>query len=559
MKCNQCSTGFEITDDDLKFYDKVSPVFNGKKYPVPVPKCCPGCRDQRRLSWRNEKTFYKHVCDLCKKIVVSLYPQNTAFPVYCNECWWSDRWDPLDYGQDIDFSRPFFEQYHELAKRVPHPAMSNDNGIASENSEYCQDISFCRNCFYVLGAWKTQDSYYCRNCNSVKSTVDSDSVSIDSELVYESLDCQCLYRCAFMQNSENCSDCFFGFGLKGCRHCFGCANLRQKEYYFFNQPHSKEEYERKIREMELHRYSNLEAAKMQFRNFLLQFPRKHLNLQNCDGCTGDHLFNCKDTHDSYCLFNGQYSRFILRSDAVVYSYDIVQSGGPQWCMDCLTVDNCYMTLFNLWGSSNKNVIYSDSCKNAEQCFGCISVKRNKYCLLNKRYTVAEYEMLIPKVITHMQKTNEWGEFFPTAFSPFGYNETSAEEDYPLTKEEVSLRKWKWNDHLPFTTGQETMPETAIPDSILDVKDSVLQEILACNLCKRNYKLVLQELRFYRKMGLPVPRKCFDCRYAERALKRTPRHLYTRNCAKCGTSIQTTYSSGRPEKVYCEQCYLKEVY
>ncbi len=30
--CKQCSEQFEITDEDLKFYDKVSPVFNGKKY-----------------------------------------------------------------------------------------------------------------------------------------------------------------------------------------------------------------------------------------------------------------------------------------------------------------------------------------------------------------------------------------------------------------------------------------------------------------------------------------------------------------------------------------------
>jgi len=30
-------------------------------------------------------------------------------------------------------------------------------------------------------------------------------------------------------------------------------------------------------------------------------------------------------------------------------------------------------------------------------------------------------------------------------------------------------------------------------------------------------------------------------------------------AKCSKSIQTSYSPERPEIVYCEQCYLQEIY
>jgi len=40
--------------------------------------------------------------------------------------------------------------------------------------------------------------------------------------------------------------------------------------------------------------------------------------------------------------------------------------------------------------------------------------------------------------------------------------------------------------------------------------------------------------------------------------RNPRKLYERVCDKCGKDMITTYSPERPEVVYCESCYNKEV-
>ena len=47
--------------------------------------------------------------------------------------WWSDAWNPIDYGRDFDFSRSFFEQFLELSVEVPHAA-TEVNMI--ENSDY---------------------------------------------------------------------------------------------------------------------------------------------------------------------------------------------------------------------------------------------------------------------------------------------------------------------------------------------------------------------------------------------------------------------------------------
>ena len=45
----------------------------------------------------------------------------------------------------------------------------------------------------------------------------------------------------------------------------------------------------------------------------------------------------------------------------------------------------------------------------------------------------------------MRSTSEWGEYFPHELAHFGYNETVAQEYFPMTEEEVKGRRWKWYD------------------------------------------------------------------------------------------------------------------
>jgi formylmethanofuran dehydrogenase subunit E len=69
----------------------------------------------------------------------------------------------------------------------------------------------------------------------------------------------------------------------------------------------------------------------------------------------------------------------------------------------------------------------------------------------------------------------------------------------------------------------------------------------------------QELDFYIKNKLPIPTKHPDVRHIERIQNRNPRKLRDRKCAKCGVDIKTSYAPERPEIVYCEACYNKEIY
>jgi hypothetical protein len=100
-QCKHCNSSFEITDKDLEFYDKISPSFPSPdsmesglgKYKIPSPTLCPDCRQQRRLSFRNERKLYKRKCDATGKLIISMYSPDKKFKVYDNDFWWSDKCD----------------------------------------------------------------------------------------------------------------------------------------------------------------------------------------------------------------------------------------------------------------------------------------------------------------------------------------------------------------------------------------------------------------------------------------------------------------------------------
>ena len=161
-----------------------------------------------------------------------------------------------------------------------------------------------------------------------------------------------------------------------------------------------------------------------------------------------------------------------------------------------------------------------------------------------------------------------GEFFPSELSPFGYNETVAAERFPLSREEVIARGWRWQDNIQRTKGKETLIPERIPNTIQDTQDTITEEVLRCVSCERNYKIIPNELMFYRRMDIPIPRKCFFCRHDDRFSRQNPYFLWHRQCdcaiavhghiARCPNEFETSYAPDRPEIVYCEQCYQAEV-
>ncbi len=154
----------------------------------------------------------------------------------------------------------------------------------------------------------------------------------------------------------------------------------------------------------------------------------------------------------------------------------------------------------------------------------------------------------------------------------------------------------------------------LTDHIKYVDDSILKEVIQCESnsdalkgrspdpkasgCTQAFNIQPGELEFYRRMNLPLPRLCPNCRHYELIKLRTPYKLWHRRCdcntetrnkkhetsgyknttrhshgnAPCPNEFETSYPPATqanllalragapecPEMVYCEECYVNEV-
>lgn len=542
--CKNCGEKFIITDFDARFYKKVD---------VPFPTLCPDCRQQRRISYRNERKYYKRKCDFSGNEIISVYSQDEPYVVYGHEDWWSDKWDGLSYGRNFDFDKPFFEQFEELSKVVPRPPMVV---MFSENSLYTNHSAYNKNCYMCVNTGYCEDCLYVANYDLYdKNCVDCLAIQ-NCELCYFCADVRTATNCKYLYECINCHDSAFLYDCHSCSNCFMCENLRHKEYCIYNKHYSKEEYERKIAELMPKTADEYDKAFDEFKNRMrTEAIHKFVITENCENTTGDNIFNNKNTKDSYYTFGCEDVAYTYDCGELKDALDVTEpfkgeiqyeTHACNWGYNLMATSKCYEV---------HDCFYCQYCWNSDHLFGCFGLKKNKYCIFNKQYSKEEYQKLVPKIIEHMKKNKEWGEFFSIANSGFCYNETIAQDYYPITKEEALKKGWKWKD----IDKKEYQPQKyVVPQNIKDIPDSIVNEILACKSCGKNFRLIVQELEFYRKHDLPIPTKCPDCRHLQRTSLRNPRHLWDRDCQKCGAKIKTSYSPDRPEKVYCEKCYLQTI-
>lgn len=559
--CKGCSQNFEITDADRDFYDRASPVINDKKYAIPEPTLCPACRQRRRLAFYNRRQLYKRTGDFDGQPIISIYSADKPFKVYPKEIYYSDQWDPLEYGQDFDFNRPFFEQFRELMEKVPCLALT----LLGENlnSDYNNDNYKLKNCYLVFDGTDGQDCYYGETFVKIQDSVDFKYLE-KSELCYECVNCANCYNLKYSRFCKNCNDSWFLKDCIGCSSCFGCVNLRQKEFHIFNKPYSKEEYLETMKKFTPGSYKSVQEMKQKAEEFFITQPVKATHGVQNQNVKGDNLNHCKNAY--YCYDSNYLEDCEFVNDdqtGCKDCYDIdVWGEAMELCYNCCVVG---MALRNVIGGfyvseGGHDIYYSIFCsRNSDHLLGCIGLRHHQCCIFNKQYKREEYDELAGKIIEHMQKTGEWGEYFPPEISYFGYNETVAQDYFPMTKDEVLAKKWQWKDQ------EEKMPDVKktvsadqIPDHIKDIPDEIIDWAIKCEKSGKPYRIVKQELKFYRDHGIPLPHLHPDERHLARIALRNPHHLWKRKCAKCGADIETTFAPERKEIVYCEKCYQEAV-
>jgi len=573
--CQNCKTSFVIEPDDFGFYERIK---------VPPPTWCPECRLIRRLSFRNERHLFKRICELCQKEVLSVYASNVTRKVFCSACWWSDNWDQLESAKDYDFSQSFFEQFKELQEKAPVQSLFLHYQTIVD-SDYNNLAGYLKNCYMVFHA---DHNERCMYASGLKISNDSQDVLMlhKSDLCYESVNITKGYKNLYSVDCEECSAIYFCKNCLNCSDCIGCVNLRNKKFCIGNIQYSKEEYQVKYKELDLVNYQNIKQYHQKAKLFWLEHPQKYMHSRKNVNSSGDYIQYSKNTLASYEMLGAEDCKYcqFLSTKTSKDCYDYTEYGE--------NVELIYETL--LLGDGGANVRFSvqamSNTQDVEYCygiasvahmFGCIGMRGKKYCILNKQYSKEEYDKLVPKIRQHMNempyidnigRIYKYGEFFPLELSSFTYNESTAQEFFPLDNVEAVKRGYNWKQveekkYIPTKSWKD------LPDTIWETDDTITSDIILCedwdtdsslasnHNCTKAFRILSQELSFYRKMDIPIPRKCPNSRHNDRIKFRNPIKFWHRKCMKenCPNEFETSYAPDRPEIIYCEKCYQQEVY
>ncbi len=564
-KCSVSGEEFVITEKDKEFYDMLSPVLAWEKITIPFPTLCPRERQIRRMVWRNYDQLYRNTCAITGKEIVSTYKPGTPYKVASLDSWWSDSWNPCDYGRDVDFSRPFFSQFQELDQAVIHMPSSvskSENStftnfsVNNRNCYLCFRVAECEECYYDLLIVRSR---YCFDCYDVT----------DSEYLYECIHTIKSYHSFYCTNCENCQDCYFLRDCAGCRDCFGSCNLRNAQFVFNNVQLSETAYKEKKQQV-LDSLTDFHQVRANFLRSSSSFPKKYMTGYNNENVIGDFLFSNKNIVFGFECKDSDNLRYAY---GTIHAQDCIDFSFWYFCeksIEVCGVAGGYGQLFCVNNiNEGANLIYCKDCANTTtDSFGCTSLKKGKNCLLNLPYSQQEYDINVAKVIDHMRSTGEWGEFFPADMSPYDYNESSAQAHFPLSREEALQRGMTWylwekNEPIswwfhPLTIEQYNEKIVGYEKAQQNI-DNLLKNVMVCKKTGKKYKILPQELAFYIENTIAIPNYHPSIRSELRMWQTLPMELHNRTCADCWQAISTSYAPGRPEKILCEECYRKLVY
>ena len=84
-----------------------------------------------------------------------------------------------------------------------------------------------------------------------------------------------------------------------------------------------------------------------------------------------------------------------------------------------------------------------------------------------------------------------------------------------------------------------------------------QETSKCQSCKQEFAIEPDDFDFYKKIDVPPPTWCPDCRLQRRLMFRNERSLYMINCGLCGKKVVSIYSPNSPFQIYDYDCWVSD--
>lgn len=525
------------------------------------------------MAYRNERSIYWRTCDATWKKILSCYAPENPLTVYEHSYRWSDNWDALSYWVEYQVWTSFFDQFKKLNQAVPK--MNLNNGTWNENSMYVHQTDYLKDCYLCFNADQSEKCLYCTSVYGTKYSIDCSNIYY-SENCYASVNITNWYKLFYCVEVNDSRDCSFCWRCENCQFCFACVNLVNQKYCIYNKQYTAEEYHILIKKERDAFKNNPSWFNDNLRAVIESQPQRAIYTIQSSNSIGNNLYNCDHVKCCYNMWDARDSSYCaLINEHVQDCYDYV----ARWFHAQRIIENIttwhHADTIGFSFDCRDNIArlrYCASCISCKDCFACVGLRNKQYCIFNKQYDKQSYEKKVAEIIEDMiTQGKRWG-FFPVAHSLFSYNETIAQLYFPLSQKEAKSRKYPWQKIIydpTIPSHIEHILGSNLP-SIEDVDDSILDKAIICERSGRPFKIQKMELEFYKQYGLPLPSFHYDERYKDLKKKEPEMSLYLRTCDKCGKEMLSVYREhltptlsseerGQKQKIYCEDCYIREVY
>jgi len=315
---------------------------------------------------------------------------------------------------------------------------------------------------------------------------------------------------------------------------------------------------KELEKIKLDSYEGLEKLKKEFETTLKKeaVHKENSNLR-CINSVGNYMTDCDKCANVFAWEYSQNCRNCLRGLKSKDCIDMAFSWNLELSGTNSGVDGGYQIKYS-GASEGKYSEYVDLCKDVEYCFGCVGLRKKKYCILNKQYAKEEYEELKEKIISDMKKRGEYGKFLPYSMSPGYYNFSNGMIYFPeIKKEEVKKRGGYWLDEDLFS--EDGISSQELPDSIANTQPGISFQALICPETHFRFNIAPAEYEFHKRKNFALPRLHFDRRILKRMKKISVLKNYPYQCFYCEKDIMAYYpSEWGYQKIACEECYKQNI-
>ncbi len=503
--CRITGKEFEITPMHLEALRSIGEGHPHIGEALPAPTIHPFEQLRRFYALGSLSTLYSCKSNISGEPTITRIPGHRGYKVCTPEEYQSDAVNNLQHGRSYDFSKPFFDQLNELIKDCILPPINN---VGNENSSYTNAMMYSQNMYMSFVCVSSSDSLYSYWIQESRECVDCLSCK-DCELCISSTDCFNSYRLRHCQFCKSSSDLFGCLDMHNSTHCYGCTNMENASYCIFNKQYTQEEYMKILERKSLHTFIGQEAALKECSTFIATQGTRPSTIEQCEDSTGTYLYNSKMLEECYQINTSENCGYLMSTG--VNSNNCWLGFSVNSSQSYLSgVVNSHGTVYTYSSFGGQNNLYSYMLsQGTSNCFGCVSLKKNEYCILNKQYSKEEYEELVPRIINHMKSTGEWGELLPPEYSPYPFKESAGNdiwfEGYDNMPDKELIRRGYLIDNASKEkkVPQHTLP---IPESMLDLNpEDVLGKVYYCIETGLPITYQAKELAIYKKMLVPLPK------------------------------------------------------